>query len=93
VKAVQKAHPSKRISLWFQDEARIGQKGRLCHLWWLKGQRRPDSATTFHWTDIFGAVQPASGDGFALVLPEVSTRTITLFLTEFAKTLPRMSTP
>ncbi|CAO3459793.1 hypothetical protein [Azospirillum largimobile] len=25
--------------MFFQDEARFGQKGRLCHRWWLKGQR------------------------------------------------------
>jgi hypothetical protein len=24
----------KRVSVWFQDEARIGQKGRVCHIWW-----------------------------------------------------------
>jgi hypothetical protein len=88
VKAAQKAHPTKRISLWFQDEARVGQKGRLCHRWWLRGQRPPGLCDQrFDWTYIFAAVQPATGDGFALVLPEVSTRTMTLFLGEFAKTL------
>jgi hypothetical protein len=23
----------------FQDEARIGQKGRTCHVWWRRGER------------------------------------------------------
>lgn len=29
----------RRLQLWFQDEARIGQKGRISHLWWERGQR------------------------------------------------------
>lgn len=81
-------HPGKRLSLWFQDEARVGQKGRLCHRWWIKGQRPPGLCDQrFDWTYIFAAAQPISGEAFALVLPEVSTRTMTLFLTEFSKTL------
>ncbi len=27
--------------LVFQDEARVGQKGRACHRWWLRGLRPP----------------------------------------------------
>jgi hypothetical protein len=26
------ARQGKRLSIWFQDEARIGQKGRVCHV-------------------------------------------------------------
>nr|WP_241911670.1 IS630 family transposase [Telmatospirillum siberiense] len=89
VAAAESAHPGKRISLYFQDEARVGQKGRRCHRWWLRGQRPPGLCDhRFDWTYIFGAVQPVTREGFALVLPEVSTRTMTLFLAEFAKTLP-----
>jgi transposase len=74
--------------LWFQDEARVGQKGRLCHRWWIKGQRPPGTCDhRFQWTYIFAAVQPATGGEFALVLPEVSTRTMALFLEHFAATL------
>ena len=81
-------HPGKRLSFWFQDEARVGQKGRLYHRWWIKGQRPPGLCDQrFDWTYIFAAAQPISGEAFALVLPEVSTRTMTLFLAEFSKTL------
>lgn len=31
LKAVADAHPGQRIRLMFEDEARIGQKGRVCH--------------------------------------------------------------
>ena len=89
LKAAAKAHPSKRIRLFFQDEARVGQKGRLCHRWWLKGQRPPGRCDhRFDWTYIFAAAEPATGEAFALVLPAVSTATMALFLNHFAQTLP-----
>ncbi|HEX3838638.1 MAG TPA: IS630 family transposase [Steroidobacteraceae bacterium] len=82
------AHPGKRIELWFMDEARVGQKGSTGHRWWLRGERprglcdqRYDSAY------IFGAVRPATGDDFALVLPAVSIQAMQLFLDQFAARL------
>ena len=38
-------------------------------------------------TALFAAVQPATGQNFALVLPEASTRTMQVFLDRFAATL------
>ena len=88
VTAAAQANPGKRIRLFFQDEARVGQKGRTCHRWWVKGQRPPGLCDRrFDWTYIFAAVEPATGAEFALVLPHVSTVTMNLFLTDFAKTL------
>jgi hypothetical protein len=29
--ATAEAHSGKRIEVWFEDEARVGQKGRVCH--------------------------------------------------------------
>jgi hypothetical protein len=70
------------------DEARVGQKGRVCHRWWLRGQRPPGICDKrFEWAYIFTAVQPASGDDVTLVLPEVSTRMMNLFLAHFAQQL------
>lgn len=54
----------------------------------MKGQRPPGLCDQrFDWTYIFATVEPATGAEFALVLPTVSTITMTLFLAEFAKTL------
>lgn len=81
-------HPTKRIELWFQDEARVGQKGRVCHRWWLKGQRPPGLCDNrFEWVYIFAALCPATGADVALVMPEVSTTAMNLFLAEVSKTL------
>ena len=38
LKRIQCTHKDKRIRLLFQDEARIGQKGRTCHVWWKRGE-------------------------------------------------------
>src|SRR3712207_9531780 len=60
--------------------------------------RRPPRSTLFPyttlfrsqrytWTPLFAAVGPATGEAFALVLPQVSTAAMDTFLAEFAATL------
>lgn len=72
----------------FQDAARIGNKGRVCHRWWLRGQRPPGICDRrYQWAYIFSAVRPATGDDFTRVLTEVSTRATRLFFDAFAETL------
>jgi transposase len=74
--------------LFFQDEARFGQKGRPCHRWWLRGCRPTgpvDQRYTFVYA--FAAVEPATGRDFCLVLPAVSTAAMTTFLQHFSATL------
>jgi transposase len=68
---------------------RVGQKGRLCRRWWLRGARAPGSQDRrFKFTYLFGTVRADGGDAFALVLPEVGARAMQLFLDRFAATLP-----
>lgn len=83
------AHPGKRIALYFQDEARFGQKGRCRRRWWLRGQRPTgpvDQCHTFAY--VFAAVEAATGRDFCLVLPTVCTAAMNLFMQRFAATLP-----
>jgi hypothetical protein len=71
------------------DEARVGQKGRLCHRWWVRGRRPPGRCDQrYEWAYIFAAVEPATGADAALVLPEVTTAAMNLFLATFAAGLP-----
>ena len=68
----------------------MGQKGRPCHRWWLGGRRPPGRCDgRFESAYIFAAVAPATGADVALVLPEVTTGAMNLFLAEFAAGLPR----
>jgi putative transposase len=85
LEAAVEAHPGKRIELWFMDEARVGQKGRTGFRWWVRGERpRGLCDKRFEWAYPFGAVRPATGGDFALVLPEVSTGAMRPFLDHFA---------
>jgi transposase len=86
VRAAAAANPGKRIALWFMDEARVGQKGRLCHRWWARGRRPPGRCDgRFAWAYLFAAVEPATGADVALVLPEATTAAMSLFLAAFAE--------
>jgi DDE superfamily endonuclease len=71
------------------DEARVGQKGRLTHVWYQKGVRpRGPRQQGFASAYLFGAVCPERGEGVALVLPEVSTAAMNTFLAELSRSLP-----
>ena len=82
-------HPeAARIELWFEDEARVGQKGRTTHVWYQKGVRpRGVREQRFASAHLFGAVCPAHDTGVALVLPEADTAAMNLFLAELSRTL------
>jgi transposase len=88
--AVADAHPGKRLQLCFQDEARVGNKGRVCHRWWRRGEQPPRACTTADTSRPTSSAQcdPLTGEDFTLSLPEVSTRATRLFFDAFARTLP-----
>jgi DDE superfamily endonuclease len=90
MREVAARHPeAERVALWFEDEARVGQKGRTTHVWYQKGQRpRGLREHRFASAQLFGAVCPERDAGVALVLPEVSTAAMGLFLAELAQALP-----
>jgi transposase len=88
LRALRIRHKGKRLRLFFQDEARIGQKGRVCHIWWKRGERPPglcDRRFTFAY--IFAAVEPGTHNAFAMVMPYVDTAAMQIFLDDFAKTI------
>jgi transposase len=89
VAAAAETHPGKQVVLWFMDEARVGQKGRTGHRWWMRGERPPGLCDKrFASADIFAAVRPATGQDFALVLPRVCTEAMDRFLADFAAIVP-----
>ena len=59
--------------MWFQDEARVGQKGTLTRLWAPRAIRvRAVRDHRFKSAYIFGAVCPQRDTGVALVMTRVS---------------------
>jgi hypothetical protein len=71
------------IEIWFQDEARVGQKGTHTYIWAPVGSRpamvrdnRHDSAY------LFGAICPARGVGAAIIMPTANTEAMNEHLAE-----------
>ncbi len=80
--------PATAIEIWFQDEARIGQKNKITRRWAKRGTRPSaprDQRTRSAY--IFGAICPARGVGAALVLPKCNTAAMTLHLREISATV------
>ena len=64
----------KPLEIWFQDEARAGQKGTLTRVWARKGTRpRKPRDTRYEWAYLFGAVCPSRATGAAIVMPYADT--------------------
>jgi len=77
---------SKNIEFWFQDEARVGQKGALTRIWAKRGTRPRMQRDQRHANAyIFGAVCPARDKGVALVLPHSDTHAMKLHLAAISK--------
>jgi transposase len=85
VAAIEEKVGGKPIEIWFQDEARIGQKNKITRRWAKRGTRpsAPNDQRTAS-TYIFGAICPAEGKGAGLVLPRCNTEAMTLHLAEIA---------
>src|SRR6202035_5942457 len=73
------------IEVWFQDEARVGQKGSLTYVWSPIGScplmvrdNRHDSAY------LFGAICPARAVGAAIIMPAANAEAMNEHLTEIS---------
>ncbi|KAA5608624.1 IS630 family transposase [Rhodovastum atsumiense] len=76
----------KRIEIWFQDEARVGQQGTLTYVWAPRGSRpvavrdnRHDSAY------LFGAICPERAVGAAIIMPAVNSEAMAEHLIEISR--------
>src|SRR4051812_23961160 len=74
------------LELWWQDEARVGQKNKTARRWARRGTRprAPHDQRTSS-VYIFGAICPQQGKGAALVLPRCDTQAMSLHLAEVAQ--------
>ncbi|MDG1972885.1 MAG: IS630 family transposase [Paracoccaceae bacterium] len=62
------------VEIWFQDEARFGQKNKITRHWARRGTRpRAPHDQRTKWAYIFGAICPAEGKGAGLVMPYCDT--------------------
>jgi hypothetical protein len=76
------------VEIWFQDEARVGQKNGLVYQWARRGSRPRQPQDQRHASAyIFAAVCPARAEGAALVLPRADTEAMQLHLEEIGRTV------
>ena len=73
----------KPIEVWFQDEARVGQKGSITYVWAPIGSRPPMVRDNGHDSAyLFGAICPTRGTGAAIIMPAVNTEAMNEHLKE-----------
>ena len=74
------------VEVWFQDEARIGQKNGQVRQWARRGTRpRQPADQRYDNAYLFGAICPARGVGAALALPYADTEAMQLHLDEISR--------
>lgn len=75
----------KPLEIWFQDEARVGQKGSIAYVWAPIGSRpamvRDNRHDSVH---MFGAICPARGVGAAIIMPAVNIEAMNEHLKEIS---------
>jgi transposase len=77
------------VDVWFQDEARVGQRGTVTRLWAEKGTRpRVIRQQQFEYAYIFGAVCPQRDQAVGLVLPTVNIDGMRLHLEQIVASVP-----
>ena len=86
IDAIAAAHPGQEVQVWHQDEARFGQKGSLTRVWARRGSRprrvRQEGRESLY---VLTAVCAATGAAVGLVMPELDTAVVNLFLQEFSR--------
>jgi transposase len=88
IQAIAEAHPGQEVQIWHEDEARLGQQGTLTRVWARRGSRprrvRQNGRTSLY---ILTAVCAAVGAAAGLIVPELNTAVVNLFLEQFSRQL------
>ena len=80
----------KVIEVWFQDEARVGQKGSLEYIWAPIGSRPPMVRDNRHDSAyVLGAICPARAVGAAIIMPTVNAEAMSEHLKEISTQVAR----
>jgi transposase len=83
---VRAAHPPAEITLWAEDEHRLGLLPVVRRVWAPKGQRPTAQVhRPYTWLSVYGFVRPHTGHSWWCLLPTVTVPTMTLALATFAR--------
>ena len=80
----------KPVEIWFQDEARIGQKNGVVRQWAQRGTRpRQPADQRYTSAYLFGAICPARGVGAGLAMPYADTEAMQAHINEISRHVAR----
>jgi transposase len=82
---VRAAHPHATVTLWAEDEHRLGLLPVVRRVWAPRGQR-PIAHVERHykWLYVYGFVRPSTGRSWWCLLPTVTTEVFAVALATFA---------
>ena len=81
--------PLSQVDIWFQDEARVGQRGTLSRVWAPRGTRpRLPRQQAYSSAYVFGAICPTTAQAVGLVMPSANTYAMQCHLNEIAQAVP-----
>jgi hypothetical protein len=84
--ALRQERPARTLEVWFQDEARFGQKGTMSRVWALRGHRAvAPRQVGYEWTYMYGSVSPLTGRTHGLLLPYANLEMMSLYLEDFSR--------
>ena len=80
------AHPEATITVWAEDEHRLGLLPLVRRVWAPKGQRPlAQLRRRYEWLYVYGFVCPRTGASWWCLLPTVNTAAMTVALATFAR--------
>jgi transposase len=89
IDAIAQQNPECAIRVYFEDEARFGTQGTITRVWAPKGSRpRAVRQNGREWLYVLMAVCVGTGASSALIMPELNTGVLNLFLEQFSGELP-----
>lgn len=90
IDAIAEQHPDRELRVYFEDEARFGTQGTITRVWARKGSRpRAVRQNGREWLYVLMAVCVSTGTASALIMPELNTMVLNMFLEQFARELPK----
>jgi transposase len=85
VEAIRAAHPDAQLTVWAEDEHRIGLLPVVRRVWAKRGQRPVAWVRRrYQWLYVYGFVRPTTGQTWWALVPTVSARAMRTVLAAFA---------
>lgn len=83
---MRQAHPAATVTVWAQDEHRLGLLPVMRRVWAPRGQRPTAHVQRrYEWLSVYGFVRPSTGQSWWCLLPRVNTEAFGLALATFAR--------